>query len=296
MLDDLPPIDVTNHLLPLSLPAQFCFYQNGECTTTQADEKTRIVRANRPRLRDWLATNVDVQWDKRVTHIEEQESSVKLFFSDGTFATGDVLVGADGVHSSGMVWGIRQKINSLILVIVRAHLLGTKELLNLIPVGHVVGETTLEKEQFQRQLEIAHSAYVAMAGSSRIFVGLNSVSEGGLTGNYYWTISWYDPEAQHEPYWTAAASKQELYAKALEVSKSFEPRFVEIIQLTNVDNILTPPLVLRDMILEHMPNGRITLLGDAAHPMTPCKQRPSRLLQSLHTLLLTQSRPRRRWQ
>ena len=41
-----------------------------------------------------------------MTHIEEEQSSVRVLFSDGTFATGDVVVGADGVHSQGQVWNI----------------------------------------------------------------------------------------------------------------------------------------------------------------------------------------------
>ena len=166
-------------------------------------------------------------------------------------------------------------------MIVRAYLLGTKELLKTIPVGQVVGQTTLDKEQFHRQLEIAHSAYIKLAENSRLFVGLVSVSEDGLTAKYYWIIDWPDPKAEKEPYWTASASKQELYATAQELSNLFEPRFVEVIRLTKVNEIVTPPIVFRDMILEHLPNRRITILGDAAHPMTPCKLLSGRLLHTL---------------
>ena len=98
--DDLPPIEQTSHLKPLDRPAQFAFFQqNGECFKVTSTPDSKFVRANRSYLRDWLATNLDVQWDKHMTKIEETDKSVTLFFSDGTSATGDVLVGADGVHS-----------------------------------------------------------------------------------------------------------------------------------------------------------------------------------------------------
>ena len=48
-------------------------------------------------------TNLQVQWDKHVTHIEHDDEGVSLDFQDGTTAKGDILVGADGVYSIGML-------------------------------------------------------------------------------------------------------------------------------------------------------------------------------------------------
>lgn len=106
MPNDLPPIDMTSHLLPLKIPAEFCLFHGEEKASFQSTEKRPILRANRTRLRDWLGTNIDIQWNRRMTRIEEDDTSVKLFFADGTYATGDVLVGADGVHSPGMNFSI----------------------------------------------------------------------------------------------------------------------------------------------------------------------------------------------
>lgn len=41
----------------------------------------------------------DVQFGKRVTHVEETLDSVTAWFEDGTSATGDLLIAADGTHS-----------------------------------------------------------------------------------------------------------------------------------------------------------------------------------------------------
>ncbi|KAJ5534048.1 hypothetical protein N7527_000302 [Penicillium freii] len=43
---------------------------------------------------------VAVQFNKRLTKIEEKNGKVTVFFSDGTSDTGDFLLGCDGIHSS----------------------------------------------------------------------------------------------------------------------------------------------------------------------------------------------------
>lgn len=62
-----------------------------------------IIRAERSRLRKILATNIPVQWSKRVSRIEYDDKGVEAFFEDGTSAKGDVLIGADGINSSGEI-------------------------------------------------------------------------------------------------------------------------------------------------------------------------------------------------
>lgn len=60
-----------------------------------------IIRAERRRLRDWLKTNIPVQWGRRVTRIEHDNDGVSAYFKDGSSAKGDILVGADGINSVG---------------------------------------------------------------------------------------------------------------------------------------------------------------------------------------------------
>lgn len=62
-----------------------------------------IIRAERRRLRDWLATNIPIQWGRRVTRIEENNSEVSVHFTDGSSAKGDIVVGADGINSVGVL-------------------------------------------------------------------------------------------------------------------------------------------------------------------------------------------------
>lgn len=157
---------------------------------------------------------------------------------------------------------------------VRSHIFGAKAPLQAIPQGVIVAETTVNKSQLDRQLSIAHSAYVALGDGFFVFVGLKSIADDAQSATFYWFVIWNAEDAARdaEKYWTATASKQKLYDFALKKTEGLDERFTEIIGLTDVSEIVTPPLVIKDLVLEDvsMPSSRITLLGDAAHPMTPC--------------------------
>ena len=102
---DLPPIDETSHLRPLvDVPAQLAYYADGKKFSVTSSAEHRVVRANRLRLREWLATGIDIEMGRNVVRIEEyveDGGGVELFFEDGASAAGDVLVGADGANSFG---------------------------------------------------------------------------------------------------------------------------------------------------------------------------------------------------
>ncbi|KAI9690487.1 MAG: hypothetical protein M1822_009450 [Bathelium mastoideum] len=252
--DDLPPIATTSHFRPLDLPPEFIMYARDGSRHALLDIKENdVLRANRSELRRWLATKVDVQWNMTVTAIDDDAKKVTLHFADGTHATGDVLVGCDGVHST-----------------VRAHLFPGEDLLQVAPFGNVTGEVTLNKEQYERQMSHGRSAYVVPGSDCNLFCGLNSIAPDTETARYYWTVMWMDSAASHGPYWTAHASKQECYDAALKKTRDLDEKFTELIRATKVEDMMVPPLIHRDMLLRELPEGRrVTLVGDASHPMLP---------------------------
>jgi hypothetical protein len=91
------------------------------------------------------------------------------------------------------------------------------------------------------------------------------------------------------------ASKRQCYDFAVERSKGLDSRLTEIIRLTDVEEMVKPPPVIRDLVLKDfggMPSSRITLLGDAAHPMTPCEFQNTLAVQHSVTQVLTSLSPR----
>lgn len=102
--DDMPSIERTNHLLPLTLPAQIKFYGAGMPEKNLGVVSTPdnpILRASRNKLRTWLTTGLNIQFGKRAIRVEEDTDSATVYFEDGTSARGDLVIGADGVKSIG---------------------------------------------------------------------------------------------------------------------------------------------------------------------------------------------------
>ena len=256
----MPPIKVTDHFLPLSMPAQAIFYPPGLPTARMGVQDTgegSIIRCNRGRLRSWLATNIDVAYGKVAVSIEQAPGSVTVHFRDGSSATGDALIGADGAHSV-----VRQSLLAQ---------LGREDPIRTLPLEMLVGEVTLAGADFASQLELGYSCYWAgFASSGSIFVGLNSVSEDGKKGHYYWGVVYPDEAATQRPHWTTTSSKEEILSVAKEKIAHIHPRFCEIVEKTSPEGILSPSLTFANVELEHLPATRVTLLGDAAHCMAPC--------------------------
>ncbi|KAI1378166.1 putative monooxygenase [Hypoxylon crocopeplum] len=253
---DLPPLkDAVNHLLPLTLEAQICLYFRGTRLAVQHTPEAPVIRANRFRFREWLSTRIAIQWGKRVTQVEEGHGEVRVRFQDGMTATGDILVGADGVNS-----------------IVREHVLQrpNKETLRTVPAAIIIGETTMSGELFKHQLSLGHSCYVnAGPGNYYVFVGLSQVNPDGKSGKYYWFFIGDDADVGNEDHWLRSASQSEKLEHVIKTTSTLKPVFTEVIKSTTPSGIREIPIIVRDAEIHDLPVGRITLLGDSVHPMTP---------------------------
>lgn len=219
--------------------------------------------------------------------MEEDEDEVRVHFEDGTTATGDILVGADGVNSIGRLnfpnisycHDSYHKPNEFhpanISQKVREHVLQrpNSEILQTFPATMAVGEVTVSGKLFENQLALGHSCWVKSGPPSAgyfVFCGLREVSPDGKSGSYYWYVVNEDPDIGKEDHWLHSASQAEKLKHSIKITRLLEPRFTEIIRSTPVSGMRTHPLLVRDAIIHDLPVSRITLLGDAMHPMTPC--------------------------
>ncbi|MCJ1245622.1 hypothetical protein MMC30_002826 [Trapelia coarctata] len=256
--DDLPPIETCSVSKQLGLLSRAVFYDayTGrvflEMGGRKPNEDGYFVRVNRAEFRGWLSEHIDINWNKRFSHYEETDSGVTAYFHDGTSAAGSILVGADGINSP-----VRTQLFS-----------ATPPQLNRVPLATIWGEVTLTKEQYEHQVALAPSFYMAQAEDFRIFIATKGVSEDKATSRYYWFVSWIDPAAAEHDFWTLHASREELLEYAATKVAGAHPKFLEVIQLTKPEGIVCPPIRLRDWLPGDIPRGRVTLLGDAIHPMT----------------------------
>ncbi len=127
--------------------------------------QTPCVRANRLRLREFLSTNVRVNWGKRAVRIDQDAEKVTVWFEDGTTARGDVLVGADGTFSAGKwrtLWAYSELPAESCMLIdtlspsVREYVLqkANSEVLQAIDEAIILGNVTLSGAAFERQLRL----------------------------------------------------------------------------------------------------------------------------------------------
>lgn len=270
MPSELGPVEQTSHLGPLELPAQFAFYDITRPdfrVGVVSDETGKIIRSNRKKLRTWLMQNIDVRFHKRLLRVEEHGDKVTAYFEDGTSATGDFLVGAEGTRS-----------------VVRKHLLKGQDVMKALPIGTLVGEVPLSENDFAHQLSLAHSGYVVMdstLGSDQqtaVFGALNRVSADGKTGYYYYLLLWVDKQApkladSKQSSWTESASKEQLAAFAREKTRDYPDHLRALVDKVPTEGYQSPGFQLQSVELEpeQLPAGRVLLIGDAAHSMTPCK-------------------------
>lgn len=157
---------------------------------------------------------------------------------------------------------------------VRRHLTNAEP--QIVPMATIVGEVTLHNDEVKRQLEIAHSAYTVDTKDgnnhpARLFVGLDVINPDKKSADYYWTVLWPDEGVTDSGFSNALASAEQLLETARQKICLAPPELREIVELSGPQSVRRTPLIIRDMILESLPAGRVTLLGDAAHPMTPCK-------------------------
>jgi 2-polyprenyl-6-methoxyphenol hydroxylase-like FAD-dependent oxidoreductase len=196
---------------------------------------TPAICIHRADLIDLLQRNCapgTIHLGKNFERFEQTETSVTAFFADGTNATGDILIGADGINSR-----------------VRAQFKGDAK-----PVyrGYAVWRSTVEFDAANLDLDSPGETFGAGKRFGLVPIGKN---------RFYWYATNNQPE-------NSILQSDRRKSQLLEFFQDWHAPIPQIIAATDAEDILQNDCY--DRLPERRWSiGRACLIGDGAHPTTP---------------------------
>ncbi len=228
----------------------------------------RHYSASRARLRQVLLEGLDgiLHFDRAFSRYEEEpDGPIHVFFDDGQTDVGDVLVGADGGKSrvrSQLLPGA-QRVDTGIRAIGGKVIL-TDEVRSKLPPALLEGPALVRapggRAMFLAVQEIGDpEGSVPAAGAALRFED---------ESNYLmWALSARDNRSGF-PSTNGEMSDEELQAFTLRACSGWHPGFSAMIQSSDPAS-LSVITVRTSVPVSPWPTGRVTLIGDAIHSMTP---------------------------
>lgn len=243
------------------------------------------IHIPRQRLRELMLEKLQpesIRWGKRFASFEQDKDQLEVTFEDGSREAVSVLVGADGVYSK-----VRRYLHShhqaAQLTSSSSNpydltFLGLMVILGISPLKSSIDGLSLCQRQW-------------LDGTTRIFT---------MPFNKDWTM-WQlsfpmaEMEAQNMGRIVGIGGRsselaaRELKAEALRRCGTWDQALVSILEASDEALISGHPVYDRPLIGTGIPpgmpsDGRVTLIGDAAHPMSPFKGQGANqaLLDALH--------------
>jgi len=197
-----------------------------------------IRRGDLHRLLSSRVPDDSVDLSRRCESVLDHGDHVELRFADGDSARALAVVGADGIHSK-----IRQTLTAD-----HAVYSGLRSYPGIVPADRV-RDLIPEPRALMWELAEAHSFFVVMPVQQGEYLGFDAILPATEAG---------------DESWRSTIARDELVRRL----DGFTPAVAELVRRVRETEVIAFSMYDRPPI-PRWTNNRITLLGDAAHPMLP---------------------------
>ncbi|MBI3237112.1 MAG: FAD-dependent monooxygenase [Chlamydiales bacterium] len=225
------------------------------------------VQLLRSELRHLLQEDIPIQWNKRLVMIEEKKTQVVAHFEDGSYATGNFLVGCDGSGST-----LRELLPS-----VYGNSLGS--IPQVIDGTHAaLGGQIDRTPEWDTLLPLNKAGFVRFIGPQSQAMGVCFSERADRSPTVYWALS--EEVKDRDAPWYQFDQGLECrkcildHCKLVMKSGPWHENLKRLVYETPIEAIMAPWLLRTTRFPDSdrfpiVPSGRVTLMGDAAHAMPP---------------------------
>ncbi|KAL9095212.1 MAG: hypothetical protein Q9165_002468 [Trypethelium subeluteriae] len=224
--------------------------KTGELVVRVPSETVR--RVSRTKLRLLLSTDIDVQYGKKFLKLDDHGDKITAHFEDGTTAEGNIIIGCDSVHS---------KVREAVLPLDKIHLEHVP-----VTIFNLTQQYTAEQAKFIRSFEHpwlligVHPDQPTLA-----FINIANVKDSDKPESIVFQML-YSKWGGSTP-----ETNEERHRAFKELGQQLCEPFRSAAAWVKEDTWIHPDHLTHWPKPEKWDNhgGRITLAGDAAHPMAP---------------------------